>query len=97
MRSSYTFTPESAVFDEKNLVSAAGLVPVLELAEQTGLSRLIDEHVELPSSRVKSALNSYSWHEVQSDAPVGGYCRVGAYDSRFVDQEWSTEECRSTG
>src|ERR1700757_681201 len=54
MRSSYTFTTDSAVFDEQNLVSAAGLVPVLELAEQTGLSRLIDEHVDLPSTRVKS-------------------------------------------
>ena len=40
MQSSYTFTAGSAVFDEQNLVSAAGLVPVLELAEQTGLSRL---------------------------------------------------------
>ena len=54
MQSSYTFTAGSAVFDEQNLVSAAGLVPVLELAEQTGLSRLIGEHVELPSTRVKS-------------------------------------------
>jgi len=54
MHSSYTFTADSAVFDEQNLVSAAGLVPVLELAEQTGLSRLIDEHVQLPSTRVKS-------------------------------------------
>ncbi|PND54101.1 transposase [Mycobacterium sp. ENV421] len=54
MHSSYTFTTGSAVFDEQNLVSAAGLVPVLELAEQTGLSRLIDEHVALPSTRVKS-------------------------------------------
>ena len=42
------------MFDERNLVSAAGLVPVLELAEQTGLSRLISEHVELPSTRVAS-------------------------------------------
>jgi Transposase DDE domain group 1 len=42
------------VFDEPNLVSAAGLVPVLELAEQTGLSKLIGEHVDLPSTRVKS-------------------------------------------
>ena len=54
MHSSYTFTADSAVFDEQNLVSAAGLVPVMELAEQTGLSRLIDEHVQLPSTRVKS-------------------------------------------
>jgi hypothetical protein len=54
MHSSYTFTTGAAVFDEQNLVSAAGLVPVLELAEQTGLSRLIGEHVDLPSTRVKS-------------------------------------------
>jgi hypothetical protein len=54
MHSSYTFTAGSAVLDEKNLVSAAGLVPVLELAEQTGLSWLIGEHVQLPSTRVKS-------------------------------------------
>ncbi len=54
MQSSHTFTVESAVFDEQNLVSAAGLVPVLELAEQAGLSRLIGEHVGLSSTRVKS-------------------------------------------
>ena len=48
------FTVGSAVFDERNLVSAAGLVPVLELAEQTGLSELISKHVDLPSTRVKS-------------------------------------------
>ena len=54
MQSSHTFTVDSAVFDERNLVSAAGLVPVLELAEQTGLSELIGEHVQLPSTRVRS-------------------------------------------
>ena len=54
MQSSHTFSIESAVFDERNLVSAGGLVPVLELAEQTGLSRLIGEHVDLPSTRVAS-------------------------------------------
>jgi Transposase DDE domain group 1 len=54
VHSSYTFTFGSAVFDEQNLLSAAGLVPVLELAEQAGLSDLIGEHVDLPSTRVKS-------------------------------------------
>ncbi|MGH3522170.1 MAG: IS1380 family transposase [Mycobacterium sp.] len=54
MQSSYTFSAASAVFDEQNLVSAAGLVPVLELAEQAGLSRLVRQHVSLPSTRVKS-------------------------------------------
>ena len=54
MQSSHTFTVDSAVFDERNLVSAAGLLPMLELAEQAGLSKLIGEHVDLPSVRVKS-------------------------------------------
>ncbi|RZL73387.1 MAG: IS1380 family transposase [Rhodococcus sp. (in: high G+C Gram-positive bacteria)] len=54
MQSSHTFTAESAVFDERNLVSSAGLVPVLELAEQAGLSELIDTHVRLDSTRVAS-------------------------------------------
>jgi hypothetical protein len=52
VQSSHTFAVGSAVFDEPNLVSAAGLVPIMELAEQTGLSRLIGEHVDLPSTRV---------------------------------------------
>ena len=38
---SHRFAAESAVFDEDNLVSCAGLVPVMTLAEQTGLSRLL--------------------------------------------------------
>ena len=54
MQSSHIFGVKSAVFDEPNLVSAAGLVPVLELAEQAGLSELIGEHVDLPSTRVRS-------------------------------------------
>jgi hypothetical protein len=33
----HTFTAGSAVFDERNLVSAAGLVRVLELGEQASL------------------------------------------------------------
>jgi hypothetical protein len=43
------------VFDEDNLVSCAGL----ELAEQTGLSPLLAEHVRFTGERVKSgAANS---------------------------------------
>jgi hypothetical protein len=42
------------VFDEENLVSHAGLVPVMELAEQAGLSQLLDEHVRFACERVKS-------------------------------------------
>jgi hypothetical protein len=54
VQSSHTFTRESVVFDERNLVSSAGLVPVMELAEQAGLSELIAEHVEVDSVRVRS-------------------------------------------
>jgi hypothetical protein len=42
------------VFDDGNLVSHAGLVPLLELAEQTGLADLLDEHVRFVDERVKS-------------------------------------------
>jgi hypothetical protein len=42
------------VFDETKLSSAAGLIPVLELAEQAGLSGLLDEHVHFVDARVTS-------------------------------------------
>lgn len=42
---------DSAVLDDVNLVSHAGLVPLLE---QTGLSRLLGEHVRFTRERVKS-------------------------------------------
>jgi hypothetical protein len=38
-----------AVFDEANLVSCAGLAPVLALAEQAGLSELLAERLTVPS------------------------------------------------
>jgi hypothetical protein len=44
----------TAVFDEDNLVSHVGLVPLLELAERAGLSELLSEHVRFVDERVKS-------------------------------------------
>lgn len=44
MRVSHAVT---AVFDDPNLVSCAGLVPVLQLAERAGLQRLVGAHVRL--------------------------------------------------
>ncbi len=44
MRVCHGFT---AVFDDPNLVSCAGLAPVLQLAERAGLQRLVAEHVRL--------------------------------------------------
>lgn len=54
MKASHTVTP---VFDDPNLVSAAGLVPVMRLAETAGLHELLENHlsVESPNPAVKSA------------------------------------------
>lgn len=48
------FAEDSAKFDDDNLVSAAGLVPVMSLAEQTGLTRLLTEKVAIVSPRIRS-------------------------------------------
>ena len=45
----------SAVFDEPSLVSAAGLVPVVGLAERAGLRRLADQWLSVPSDRGANA------------------------------------------
>jgi type II secretory pathway pseudopilin PulG len=42
------------VFDDGNLVSSAGLVPVMTLAAQTGLSRLLEEKVRIAVPRITS-------------------------------------------
>jgi Transposase DDE domain group 1 len=54
VQGSHAWRGDGAVFDDANLVSHAGLVPLMELAEQAGLSRLLDEHVRFTSERVKS-------------------------------------------
>jgi hypothetical protein len=54
VRVSHRFTASSARFDEDNLVSDAGLVPLLGLAEQTRLPQIIAEKVSIKTPRVKS-------------------------------------------
>ena len=54
VRVSHKFTADSARFDEDNLVSDAGLVPLLGLAEQTRLPQIIDEKVSIKAPRIKS-------------------------------------------
>jgi hypothetical protein len=49
MQLCHTARATSAVFDDPNLVSAAGLVPVLALARSVGLHELAQEHLSLPS------------------------------------------------
>ena len=46
MKACHSIVP---VFDDPNLVSAAGLVPVLELAGRAGLDGLLAEHLSVPS------------------------------------------------
>ena len=41
----------SAGFDNPNMVSTGGLVPVLALAEQAGLRRLTDEYLTVPTDK----------------------------------------------
>src|SRR3954447_17064549 len=54
VRVSHRFTASSARFDEDNLVSDAGLVPLLGLAEQTGLAEIIAGKVSITAPRIKS-------------------------------------------
>jgi len=51
---SHKFSAGSAVFDDDHLVSCAGLVPVMTLAEQTGLGRLLGEKVHIAEPKIKS-------------------------------------------
>ncbi|MGH3738981.1 MAG: IS1380 family transposase [Micromonosporaceae bacterium] len=55
MKLPHGWSKAALLFDGDSLVSCAGLVPVMALAEQTGLSGLIEERVSLASRRVASA------------------------------------------
>jgi Transposase DDE domain group 1 len=54
---SHVWSRAAPIFDDDNLVSFAGMVPVLALAERAGLSELISERVRIDpaTTRVKSA------------------------------------------
>src|SRR3954447_18887502 len=55
MQLSHGSVPMSAVCDEPNLVSAAGLVPLLALARSAGLHALADRHLSVPSDKGANA------------------------------------------
>lgn len=55
MQLSHNLTQTSAVFDDPNLVSSSGLVPVLALAESAGLGDLADEHLSVPGDKGANA------------------------------------------
>lgn len=55
MKLHHVWSKATPIFDDENLISCAGLVPVVSLAEQTGLSELVAEKVRFKTCRVKSA------------------------------------------
>ncbi len=55
MQLSHTRAVSSAAFDEPNLVSCAGLVPLVALATAAGLSELVDAHVSVPTDKGANA------------------------------------------
>ena len=57
MKLSHAWSKATPLFDDENIVSDAGLVPVMRLAEQAGLSELVSERLNLVSvePRVASA------------------------------------------
>ena len=54
MKVSHRFVEGSAKFDENNIVSCAGLVPVMTLAQETRLQELITQKVSVEASKVAS-------------------------------------------
>ena len=55
MQLCHTLRATSAVFDDPNLVSSAGLVPVLALARSAGLHDLVQQHLTVPSDKGANA------------------------------------------
>lgn len=55
MQLSHTRPVVSAMFDDPNFVSAAGLVPLMALAEAAGLHALGDEHLSVPTDKGSNA------------------------------------------
>src|SRR5215218_1836950 len=55
MQLCHTPRSTSAVFDDPNLVSSAGLVPIVALARSAGLRDLADEHLSVPTDKGANA------------------------------------------
>src|SRR5450830_705834 len=55
MQVSHTARAVSASFDDPNLVSAAGLVPLMKLAEKAGLRKLSDRWLSVPTDKGANA------------------------------------------
>ena len=51
MRVSHAARAAFALFDDPNLVSAAGLLPIMHLAEEAGLRSLSDQWLSVPTNK----------------------------------------------
>jgi hypothetical protein len=70
------FAADSAVFDEDNLVSCAGLVPVMALAEQAGLSAVLADKIHIAEPRIKSGSANPA---AKLATPIAGMCAGADY------------------
>ncbi|TWP31928.1 IS1380 family transposase [Leekyejoonella antrihumi] len=55
MKLQHAWARATPVFDDENLISCAGLLPVMGLAEEAGLSDLLTQRVHVDAARVASA------------------------------------------
>ena len=55
MQLSHSLGATTAVFDDPNLIGAAGLVPVMALADSVGLARLALERLSVPTDKGANA------------------------------------------
>lgn len=55
MQVSHTDRAVAASFDDPNLVSSAGLIPIMKLASRAGLQRLADEWLSVPTDKGANA------------------------------------------
>ena len=55
MQLSHTRPVAAARFDDPNLVSTAGLVPIMELAQRSGLLTVADRHLTVPTDKGANA------------------------------------------
>ena len=70
MRVSHSFPAISAVFDDPNLVSCAGLAPTMALAQRAALGGLVAKHLTL---KAEGGVNAH----LKVPALVGGDGRWG--------------------
>jgi len=78
MRVSHDF---SGKFDDPNLVSCAGLAPVLQLADRAGLRDLVGEHVRIDKA---GGANARLKVPALVAGMIAGECMVAGHDDQLV-------------